>query len=164
MAPSHTGRVHRYAITVTWTGNDGDGTATYRSYRRDHDVTAAGRPTILGSSDPHFRGDATRWNPEQLLVAALAQCHLLWYLHLCADAGVTVVDYRDEAEGTMILGSDGGGRFSSAVLRPHVTVGAPEMVERALALHHEVPALCFIARSVNFPVSHEPTVVVGEPR
>ena len=164
MAPSHTGRVHRYAITVTWTGNDGDGTATYRSYRRDHDVAAAGRPTILGSSDPHFRGDATRWNPEQLLVAALAQCHLLWYLHLCADAGVTVVDYRDEAEGTMILGSDGGGRFSSAVLRPHVTVGAPEMVERALALHHEVPALCFIARSVNFPVSHEPTVVVGEPR
>ena len=164
MAPSHTGRVHRYAITVTWTGNDGDGTATYRSYRRDHDVTAAGRPTILGSSDPHFRGDATRWNPEQLLVAALAQCHLLWYLHLCADAGVTVVEYRDEAEGTMILGSDGGGRFSSAVLRPHVTVGAPEMVERALALHHEVPALCFIARSVNFPVSHEPTVVVGEPR
>ena len=156
--------MHRYAITVTWTGNDGDGTATYRSYRRDHDVAAAGRPTILGSSDPQFRGDATRWNPEQLLVAALAQCHMLWYLHLCADAGVTVVDYRDEAEGTMILDSDGGGQFSSAVLHPHVTVGAPEMVERALALHREVPALCFIARSVNFPVSHEATVVVGEPR
>lgn len=156
--------MHRYAITVTWTGNDGDGTATYRSYRRDHDVAAAGRPTILGSSDPQFRGDAARWNPEQLLVAALAQCHMLWYLHLCADAGVTVVDYRDEAEGTMILDSDGGGQFSSAVLHPHVTVGAPEMVERALALHREVPALCFIARSVNFPVSHEATVVVGEPR
>ena len=157
--------MHRYEVAVTWTGNDGDGTASYRSYRRDHLIDAAGRPTIAGSSDAGFRGDATRWNPEQLLVVALAQCHMLWYLHLCADAGVIVVDYRDEATGTMVLDSDGGGQFSSAVLRPRVTVAAGEMVERALALHHAVPALCFILRSVNFPVSHEPTVVVvGPPR
>ena len=156
--------MHDYAVTVTWTGNDGDGTAGYRSYRRDHVVEAAGPPAIAGSSDPQFRGDAARWNPEQLLVAALAQCHMLWYLHLCADAGVVVVGYRDDAEGSMVLDSDGGGQFSSAVLRPRVTVDAEAMVERALALHGEVPALCFIARSVNFPVSHEPTVVVGEPR
>ena len=81
--------MHRYDVTVTWTGNDGEGTKSYRSYRRDHDVDAPGRPTVPGSSDPAFRGDPSRWNPEQLLVAALSQCHMLSYLHQCAANGVS---------------------------------------------------------------------------
>jgi organic hydroperoxide reductase OsmC/OhrA len=153
--------MHTYRVSVTWTGNDGEGTATYRSYRRDHVVSAAGRPAIDGSSDPAFRGSGARWNPEQLLVVSLSQCHMLWYLHLCAEAGVVVVDYRDEAEGTMEENADGSGRFTSVTLRPAVAVADAAMVERAGALHHDVPARCFIARSVNFPVRHEPTVSVA---
>ena len=153
--------VHTYDVTVTWTGDDGPGTASYRAYRRDHVVDAAGRPAIPGSSDPAFRGDAGRWNPEQLLVVSLSQCHMLWYLHLCAEAGVVVHAYRDEARGDMEENADGSGQFVAVTLRPAVTVADAGMVERAMALHHDVPAKCFIARSVNFPVHHEPTVVVA---
>src|SRR5215472_8467847 len=79
-------RIHSYNISVRWTGNRGTGTSGYRAYERDHDVTAEGRPVIAASSEPHFRGDPARWNPELELTAALAQCHMLWYLHLCAVA------------------------------------------------------------------------------
>jgi organic hydroperoxide reductase OsmC/OhrA len=150
--------VHQYDITVSWTGNDGEGTASYRSYRRDHDVEAPGRPRIAGSSDPTFRGDAAKWNPEQLLVAALSQCHMLSYLHLCAIDGVVVTAYVDEAHGEMVVNADGSGQFTSVVLRPHVTVADPAMVERAGELHADAGKLCFIARSVNFPVHHEPSI------
>jgi organic hydroperoxide reductase OsmC/OhrA len=153
--------VHTYDVTVTWTGDDGPGTASYRTYRRDHVVDAPGRPAIPGSSDPAFRGDAGRWNPEQLLVVSLSQCHMLWYLHLCAEAGVVVHTYRDEARGDMEENVDGSGQFVAVTLRPAVTVADSGMVERAMALHHDVPAKCFIARSVNFPVAHEPTVTAG---
>ena len=155
------GPVHTYDLTVTWTGDDGRGTADYRAYRRDHVVSADGRPDLAGSSDPTFRGDATRWNPEQLLVAALSQCHMLWYLHLCATNAVVVTGYVDHAHGEMRTHGDGSGEFTSVVLRPEVTVSEPEMVEAAERLHAEAPTLCFIARSVNFPVGHEPTVTVG---
>lgn len=153
--------MHTYDLTVTWTGDDGVGTADYRSYRRDHVVSAEGRPDLAGSADPTFRGDATRWNPEQLLVAALSQCHMLWYLHLCAVDDVVVTGYVDRARGEMRTHRDGSGEFTSVVLRPEVTVAEPDMVERAEALHAEAPQLCFIARSVNFPVHHEPTVTSG---
>jgi organic hydroperoxide reductase OsmC/OhrA len=150
---------HRYELTVRWTGNTGAGTSGYRSYSRDHEVLGAGKPVIAGSSDPAFRGDAARWDPEELLVAALAQCHMLWYLHLCATAGVVVTEYSDGASGTMALdASGGGGQFTEVVLRPAVTVADPSMTDKARALHGEIGALCFIARSVNFPVRHEPTV------
>ncbi len=153
--------MHTYDVTVTWTGDDGEGTATYRSYRRDNVVTAGGPPDLAGSADPTFRGDVTRWNPEQLLVAALSQCHLLTYLHLCALNDVVVTGYVDEAHGEMALNPDHSGQFESVTLRPQVTVTEEAMVERATALHHGVPALCFIARSVNFPVHHEPVVVAA---
>jgi organic hydroperoxide reductase OsmC/OhrA len=152
--------VHTYDVTVTWTGDEGAGTAAYRSYRRDHVVDAAGRPPIPGSSDPAFRGDEARWNPEQLLVVSLSQCHMLWYLHLCVEAGVVVHGYRDDARGEMEENADGSGQFVAVTLRPAVTVADAAMVDRAVALHGAVPAKCFIARSVNFPVHHEPTVVV----
>jgi organic hydroperoxide reductase OsmC/OhrA len=150
---------HRYEVTVRWTGDNGSGTSDYRGYRRDHEIHGAGKPVIPGSSDPAFRGEAGRWNPEELLVAALSQCHMLWYLHLCATAGVVVTGYADTAAGTMTMDpAGGGGQFTEVVLRPAVTVADPSMTGRAQALHDEVGALCFIARSVSFPVRHEPTV------
>jgi organic hydroperoxide reductase OsmC/OhrA len=153
---------HRYAVTIRWTGNTGSGTSDYRGYRRDHEVRGDGKPAIPGSSDPAFRGDAARWNPEELLVASLAQCHMLWYLHLCAAGGVVVTDYADTPAGTMVLdATGGGGQFTEVVLRPSVTVADASMADKAQALHEEIGALCFIARSVSFPVRHEPTVRVA---
>lgn len=148
---------HGYEVAVSWTGDLGDGTNTYRGYKRDHEVVVRGKPPLLGSADPAFRGDATRWNPEELLVASLANCHLLWYLHLCAVGGVNVVGYRDEAVGRMVE-HEAGGEFVEVRLRPQVEVEEPSMVERGMALHADAHARCFIARSVRFPVRYEPTV------
>lgn len=154
-------RTHRYRTRVEWTGNLGRGTADYKAYSRDHVVSAPGRPPIDGSSDPAFRGDAGRYNPEDMLVGSLSSCHMLWYLHLCATAGVTVLAYADDAEGEMAQTPEGGGRFVSAMLRPVVTVAAGTDRERALALHHEAHRLCFIANSVNFPVGIEPSLEIA---
>jgi organic hydroperoxide reductase OsmC/OhrA len=156
-------RQHRYETEVVWTGNLGTGTDSYRSYARSHEVIAPATtaPPIPGSSDPAFRGDAARWNPEQLLLASLSQCHLLAYLHLCAVNGVTVTAYTDRATGTMTETPDGSGHFTAATLRPAVEVAAPEMAAKAVALHGDAHHACFIANSVNFPVDHEPTVTVA---
>jgi organic hydroperoxide reductase OsmC/OhrA len=153
---------HHYALTVEWTGNRGDGTASYRGYGREHEVSAEFAPAIAGSSDPAFRGDRTRWNPEQLLLAAASQCHLLAYLHLAATNQVVVTSYVDHPIGTMIEEPGGAGQFREITLRPVVTVADPSMREQADALHHEANAVCFIARSLNFPVHHEPTTVVAD--
>jgi organic hydroperoxide reductase OsmC/OhrA len=149
---------HQYAVGITWTGNRGPGTVDYRSYGRDTEMHFAGKASLPGSSDPAFRGDESRYNPEELLVAALSQCHLLSYLHLCAVGGVVVTGYEDHAEGTMLEEAGGGGHFTSVVLRPVVDVLEAGMADRARALHEEAGRLCFIANSVNFPVSHQPTI------
>ena len=151
---------HRYALTVTWTGNTGDGTSAYRGYRRTHTVTAEGPPELLGSADRTFHGDRDRWNPEQLLLASLAQCHMLSYLHVCVDAGVVVTQYVDRTTGTMRT-EGGGGRFTEVVLHPEVTVADETMVEAATEAHHRAHEQCFIANSVNFPVRHAPVVRTG---
>jgi organic hydroperoxide reductase OsmC/OhrA len=153
-------REHHYAVSVEWTGNTGTGTSAYTAYTRQHEIRApdATKPPIPGSSDPAFRGDPARWNPEELLVAALAACHKLTYLHLCATAGVVVLEYADRAEGTMVEDGSGGGRFARVVLRPVVTLAAESDPVRARALHAEAHRLCFIARSVNFPVDHDPEI------
>ncbi|HET9898759.1 MAG TPA: OsmC family protein [Streptosporangiaceae bacterium] len=156
-------RTHSYAVQVTWTGNRGTGTSGYRAYDRDHEVTADGPPAIAASSDPAFRGDKKRWSPELELVAALSQCHMLWYLHLCSDAGVTVLSYADDAIGTMAEATGGGGRFTEVVLRPRVVVAQPATIGTALRLHAEANAKCFIANSVNFPVRHEPSIEATAP-
>jgi organic hydroperoxide reductase OsmC/OhrA len=150
--------MHTYEVTVTWTGNRGTGTSGYRDFDRAHDIAAEGRPVIAASSDPAFRGDPSRWNPEQLLVAALSDCHMLWYLHLCATGGVVVESYVDSAVGTMAEEKSGAGQFTEVVLRPRVKVAGPEMIDKARALHAKAHEMCFIARSVNFPVRHEPMV------
>jgi organic hydroperoxide reductase OsmC/OhrA len=157
-------RTHGYDVSVAWTGNKGTGTSEYRAYSRDHDVRADGRPVIAGSSDPLFRGDPARWNPELELTAALSQCHMLWYLHLCALAGVTVISYVDDAHGSMTENDDGGGQFAEVVLRPRVTVASSDMIETATGLHEEAHAKCFIASSVNFPVRLQPVITApGRP-
>ena len=150
---------HRYDVTVTWTGNTGAGTTAYRSYDRSHDIAADGKPTIAGSSDPAFRGDARRWNPEELLVASLSACHQLWFLGLCAQAGIVVTAYDDVAEGIMVEDASGAGQFQSVTLRPRVTISATSDGLKARELHDQAHAMCFIARSVNFPVGNEPTIV-----
>src|ERR1700731_394175 len=146
-------REHTYSVSLVWTGNTGKGTSDYRSYTRDHEINVVGKPSIYGSADPKFRGDPARYNPEELLVSSLSSCHMLWYLHLCADAGIVVVSYEDRAEGIMEEPSDGAGRFVRVTLRPLVRIAGS--VEQAEALHQRAHELCFIANSVNFPVGHE---------
>ena len=143
---------HEYRLTVDW--HDDPGTVDYRSYTRDHVVSAAGKPPLDGSSDRAFRGSAARWNPEELLVAALSQCHLLSFLHAAADAGVVVTAYTDHPVGRMTKDDDGGWSFASVVLHPEVRVTAPDADLEAL--HHRAHEACFIARSVAFPVTVEP--------
>lgn len=152
---------HAYRVHLNWTGNQGVGTASYKAYSRNHELHADGKPPINGSSDPSFRGDASRWNPEELLVASLSACHQLWYLHLCAIAGIVVTAYEDEAEGLMAEEADGSGQFVRVVLRPRVTLAPGSDGERARALHNAAHEKCFLARSVRFAVSHEPTIIVA---
>ena len=149
---------HTYRIQVEWTGNDGEGTKTYRSYRGDHSIIAEGKPQIMASSDPAFRGDRSRYNPEELLVAALSSCHMLSYLHLCAVNHINVLEYRDAAWGLMEENADGSAQFVRVVLKPAAKVSAESDRDQALALHHDAHRLCFIARSVNFPVENEPQI------
>lgn len=146
---------HHYSIDLEWTGNRGTGTSGYKQYGRDHIMRAVGKPEIAGSADRAFFGDVERWNPEEMLVAALSQCHLLSYLHVASSNGVVVVEYTDAASGVMEQTADGGGHFSSVTLRPIVTISAGDPA-LAIALHEEANAMCFIASSVNFPVGHEP--------
>lgn len=155
------GREHHYETTVEWCGNRGTGTSGYRDYGRELLLTAEGKHPIDASADRTFHGNADRWNPEELLVAALSQCHMLSYLHVAVLRGVVVTAYSDTAAGTMEQTDDGGGRFTSVTLRPVVTVASPEMVESALEAHHDASKKCFIANSVNFTVHHEPRIIVG---
>lgn len=153
---------HRYAVTVEWTGNRGDGTSSYRSYDRDHEISSEHAASILGSSDPAFRGNPSRWNPEQLLVAATAQCHMLAYLHLAATNKVVVSGYVDHPTAVMTEDADGTGRFTEIVLHPLVTVTDESMVERAESLHDEANKACFVAASLNLPVGHNARTRVRE--
>ena len=155
------GKEHRYRLEVVWTGNRGTGTSAYAAYGREHDITAAGKPPFPGSSDAAFRGDPSRWNPEELLVASLSSCHMLWYLHLCADAGVVVTGYEDQAEGIMIEPRAGTAKFERVILRPRVTLAGGSDSDRARALHGEAHRRCYIANSVNFAVEHAPEFTVA---
>ncbi len=150
---------HHYACEVLWTGNTGEGTKTYAGYSRDHEVIINGKVVIEGSADTAFLGDPSRHNPEDLLLAALSACHMLWYLHLCADQGIVVTGYRDHAAGTM-LQTGAGGHFTSVVLHPQVTITDMNRVEEANALHTRANQCCFIAGSCNFPVTHQPLCLV----
>lgn len=155
------GKDHHYRVTTTWTGNTGTGTSGYRDYTRDHEVTIETKAApLLGSSDPTFRGDPTRYNPEELLLTALSQCHMLSYLHVCAINKIVVTAYVDHAEGTMVT-DQSGGRFTEVILKPEITITAESDAALAEELHAKAQQACFIAASVNFPVRHQPTVRTG---
>lgn len=149
---------HQYRLSATWTGDRGTGTSGYRDYDRSVDLQVDGKPLLEASADKPFRGDPAKWNPEELLLGALSECHLLSYLHACVTTGVVVVSYSDEATGTMVEDGKGGGAFTDVLLRPRVVVAEESMVEAAVAAHRQAREWCFIANSVNFPVRHEPVV------
>ncbi|MCJ0741341.1 OsmC family protein [Pedobacter montanisoli] len=146
---------HLYKTNLTWEGNKGSGTMDYRSYDRDFKVEVEGKAPLSGSSDSIFLGDKTKHNPEDLLLASVSSCHMLWYLHLCAENGVVVIEYQDNAVGTMIESADGSGKFSEITLNPLVVISKKEHKDLALRLHKEANKKCFIANSLNFPVKHE---------
>jgi organic hydroperoxide reductase OsmC/OhrA len=152
-------KTHSYSIRTLWTGNSGEGTTSYRSYRRDHELSAPGKVVIPASSDPSFRGDPKRYNPEELLVASLSGCHMLWYLHLCAVSGIVVQDYTDDATGKMVETEDGNGHFEEVILKPTVRVNPDANVQLCRELHEKAHKLCFIANSMNFPVRCEPKIL-----
>ena len=155
--------MHHYQVQTTWTGNTGRGTADYRAYQRDHEIFIAGKTApIPGSSDAAFRGDPARYSPEELLVSTLSACHMLWMLHLCADAGITVIAYSDQACGVMAETADGSGHFTEVTLHPVMTITDAARIEDAAALHARAHDLCFIANSVNFPVTCPSPVVTAE--
>lgn len=156
-------REHTYTTTITWKGNKGAGTVAYDAYARDYEIACDGKTTIRGSADPLYMGDAKHHNPEEMLLAALSACHMLWYLHLCAASGVVVEAYEDSADGLMVTSRDGSGEFSRVTLRPRVTITANCDADQAMILHTKANEMCYIARSVNFPVHHEPDIVAGAP-
>jgi len=147
---------HNYKLTVKWTGNTGTGTSGYAAYERNHSILVDNKVEILASSDPAFRGDKTKHNPEDLLLASVSSCHMLWYLHLCAVAGIIVTDYTDNATGIMIETANGGGKFTEITLNPTITITDISMKEKANELHKKANDLCFVANSLNFPVYHKP--------
>ncbi len=151
---------HHYTITVEWTGNQVSGTSGYREYERSHRISAENKAVIEASSDPAFRGDRLKYNPEEMLLSSLSSCHMLWYLHFCSEAGIIVTKYIDEATGIMEETANGSGRFTEATLHPKVTVAEESMVEKAEQLHHKANQYCFIGNSVNFPVKHITTTLV----
>ncbi|MCX2734354.1 OsmC family protein [Saccharopolyspora sp. NFXS83] len=152
---------HGFAVEVVWTGNTGAGTSSYHSYERTHEVRSEGKNPIEASADPAFLGDSDRYNPEELLIASLSQCHMLWFLHLAADHGVVVIGYHDRAQGVLAENADGSGRFREVVLSPEVTVEDLASVDVAEALHERAHELCYISKSVNFPVRLAPSTRVA---
>jgi organic hydroperoxide reductase OsmC/OhrA len=155
-------RKHRYTLPNRWTGNLGTGTSSYRSYSRSYELGGKDKSSLIpGTSDPMFRGDRARYNPEELMLGALSGCHMLWVLHLCADAGITVTEYADEAWGELQEHGDGSGEYTRVILRPRMTIAQPERIEDTLEIHHKAHKLCAMARSVNFPVEHEAEVKIA---
>ncbi|ROH97634.1 OsmC family protein [Chryseobacterium daecheongense] len=148
---------HHYKATIQWTGNKGTGTSGYRNYERSHTISIENKAIIEGSSDPAFRGDQTKYNPEEMLLASLSSCHMLWYLHFCSEEGIIVTEYIDHATGIMAEKENGSGYFKEVTLHPIVIVTEESMVKKANELHHKASEFCFIANSVNFPVKHIPT-------
>jgi len=153
---------HHYTLKINWTGNTGEGTLDYSAYERSHDLKITGKKKISCSSDSPFRGDKTKHNPEDMLLYSLAACHMLWYLHLCADEGIIVLDYQDDAEAKMIQTTNGSGYFTEACLHPKVLVKEASMLKRATELHKKANSFCFIANSIKFPVYHKPIVKAAE--
>ncbi|MEM8686346.1 MAG: OsmC family protein [Pseudomonadota bacterium] len=146
---------HDFTAQVVWTGNQGEGTKSYRSYTRNWSVTTPGKPEIHCSNDPLLGGDPSLHNPEDMLIATVSACHMLWYLHLASAAKIVVTGYVDTPVGTGQSEPDGTGRFIKAVLKPVIEVERGTDLEKADQIHYQIHNHCFIARSVNFPITYE---------
>jgi organic hydroperoxide reductase OsmC/OhrA len=153
---------HYYQSQIKWTGNTGKGTKSYTSYERSYDIIINGKPTLKGSADPAFKGDSKLHNPEDLFLSSISSCHMLWYLHLCAENNITVIDYTDNATAEMQLTSEGKGQFTKATIKPEVIILERDKIELAKKLHKKANEFCFIANSCNFPINHHPTIKVKE--
>jgi len=151
--------IHTYRLQLHWDGSFKESTASYTSYTRNHTIKAEGKPNLLGSSDPHFRGDIERYNPEELFLSSISSCHMLWYLHLCTDQKILVTSYTDQPEGKMETEGDGSGRFSKVVLRPEIIISSKSNLQKAHALHEQAHKMCFIANSCNFPITCKPKII-----
>jgi len=149
-------RTHHYAVQITWTGNTGSGTARYASYEREHTISAPDKAQISGSSDPAFRGDRSRYNPEELLVASASACHMLTYLHLCAVNKIVVLSYEDSCTGEMRENADSGGTFERIDLQPEIMISSCSDLKLAEALHEQAHQHCIIANSLRVPISIHP--------
>jgi organic hydroperoxide reductase OsmC/OhrA len=153
---------HHYKSEIKWTGNTGKGTKSYTSYERSYNIMIHGKPTLKGSADPAFRGNKDLYNPEDLFLASISSCHMLWYLHLCAENNITVVEYQDKASAEMKLSSEGSGQFTEVNLHPEVIILEKDKIELAKSLHHKAHEFCFIANSCNFPIQHKPKIITLE--
>lgn len=151
---------HSYSLKLDWQGNKGTGTSSYRAYSRDYSISMDGKPDMPGTSDPAFLGDPAKHNPEDMFLASVASCHMLWYLHLASTAGIVVTAYEDNAEAEMTMNKDGSGQFSSVTLKPSVTITDVSKAKLAEKIHGDVGAMCFIARSINVPIYHEATIKI----
>lgn len=151
---------HKYSIQLTWKGNKGTGTQSYTSYDRIYAISAQGKEDIQGSSDPNYKGDASKWNPEELLLSSLSACHMLWYLHLCANKKIVITEYRDDPIGFLAVEKSGEGRFQKVTLQPTIIITDAQKIEEAQKIHDEAHHKCFIAQSVNFPVEIAPKISV----
>ena len=151
-------KIHHYSLTINWVGNTGEGTKNYQSYERDHLILVDKKPVIKCSSDTNFRGNPTMHNPEELFLASISSCHMLWYLHLCSDNGIIVRSYVDNAVGTMTESGNEGGKFTSVTLHPIVTITDALQMQKAIQLHSAANKYCFIANSLNFTILHEPVI------
>jgi len=153
-------KTHHYQSKIKWTGNAGVGTKSYTSYERSYDIFVKNKPTLKGSADAAFRGNAHLHNPEDLFLASLSSCHMLWYLHFCSQNSITVIDYQDKASAIMMVSDDGKGYFKEAILQPEVVILEQEKIELANSLHHKANEFCFIANSANFPIIHQPAILI----
>lgn len=151
---------HNYKLAVKWTGNQGSGTSNFKDFERSYSVIIENKLPIFGSSDPEFRGDKTKHNPEELLLAAVSSCHMLWYLHLCLEAKIVIIDYVDNATGILQEFENGNGKFTSITLNPCIIVTEKSMIEKAFELHKKANEFCFVSNSLNIEVAHLPIINV----
>jgi organic hydroperoxide reductase OsmC/OhrA len=130
---------------------------TYEEYSREHVVTYGGGASMHASAAAEFRGNAALPNPEEMLVAALANCHMLTFLAVAARKGIVVEKYEDAAEGTLATNAEGRMSVIVCELRPKVTFGPAVTVDAEALhdLHHQAHLGCFIAASVKTSVTVE---------
>ena len=145
--------LHNYRAAIIWSGNQGSGTSNYKDFERSYHIQIENKATILGSSDPAFRGDRTKHNPEELLLAAVSSCHMLWYLHFCSENKIIVTDYIDNATAILEETERGNGKFIAIALHPTITITEKSMIEKATELHAKANEYCFVANSLNLIVT-----------